>query len=171
MLVDACCRYAIIGHSERRQYFHENDESVNKKAAALIKAGLIPIICLGESLTERQGGSAFSVVERQTREGLKDLGAKNPTDLVIAYEPVWAIGTGQTATPQQAQEIQAFIRKLLREFFSPAMAQGVRILYGGSVKPDNTAELMAREDVDGALVGGASLDVKSFAEIVQRALK
>ena len=171
MLVDAGCRYAIIGHSERRQYFHENDESVNKKAAALIKAGLIPIICLGESLTERQGRSAFSVVERQTREGLKDLGAKNPTDLVIAYEPVWAIGTGQTATPQQAQEIQAFIRKLLREFFPPAMAQGVRILYGGSVKPDNTAELMAMEDVDGALVGGASLDVKSFAEIVQRALK
>jgi len=171
MLVDAGCRYAIIGHSERRQYFHENDESVNKKAAALIKAGLIPIICLGESLTERQGGSAFSVVERQAREGLKDLGAKNPTALVIAYEPVWAIGTGRTATPQQVQEIQAFIRKLLREFFSPAMAQGVRILYGGSVKPGNTAELMAMEDVDGALVGGASLDVKSFAEIVQRALK
>lgn len=171
MLVDAGCRYAIIGHSERRQYFHESDESVNKKAAALIKAGLIPIICLGESLTERQGGSAFSVVERQTREGLKHLDVKNPTDLVIAYEPVWAIGTGQTATPQQAQEIQAFIRKLLREFFSPAMAQGVRILYGGSVKPDNTAELMAMEDVDGALVGGASLDVKSFAEIVQGALK
>jgi triosephosphate isomerase len=169
LLADAGCRYAVIGHSERRQYFGENDESVNKKAVALMKAGLIPILCLGESLKERQGGLAFSVVERQTREGLKDLGVQNPADLVIAYEPVWAIGTGQTATPQQAQEIQAFLRKLLRELFSPAMAQGVRILYGGSVKPDNSAELMAMEDVDGALVGGASLDVQSFVEIVREA--
>jgi triosephosphate isomerase len=130
---------------------------------------LIPIICVGESLTERQGGLAFSVVERQARQGLKNLEAKSPSDLVIAYEPVWAIGTGQTATPQQAQEIHAFIRKELREIFPPVMAQGVRILYGGSVKPDNTAELMAMEDVDGALVGGASLEVKSFAAIVQGA--
>ena len=111
----------------------------------------------------------FRSVERQTRKGLKDLDVKNPTDLVIAYEPVWAIGTGQTATPQQAQEIHAFIRKQLREFFSPVMAQGVRILYGGSVKPDNIADLMAMEDVDGALVGGASLEVKSFAAIVRGA--
>ena len=171
MLLDAGCRYAIIGHSERRQYFYENDESVNKKAAALMKAGLIPILCLGESLSERQGALAFSVVERQLRLGLKDGGAKNPADLVIAYEPVWAIGTGQTATPQQAQEIHALLRSRLKELFPPAMAEGVRILYGGSVKPDNTAQLMAMEDVDGALVGGASLDVPSFAGIVRGAWK
>jgi triosephosphate isomerase len=171
MLLDAGCRYAIIGHSERRQYFCENDESVNKKAAALMKAGLIPIVCLGESLAERQGGLAFSVVERQLRMGLKDLAVKNPKDLVIAYEPVWAIGTGQTATPQQAQEIQALIRQRLKERFPREMAEGVRILYGGSVKPDNTAELMAMEDVDGALVGGASLEIASFAGIVRGAGK
>jgi len=171
MLRDAGCRYAIIGHSERRQFFFEKDESVNKKATALMKAGLIPILCLGESLAERQGGLAFSVVERQLRMGLKDLAVRNPADLVIAYEPVWAIGTGQTATPQQAQEIQALIRKQLKELFSPGTAEGVRILYGGSVKPENTAELMAMEDVDGALVGGASLDVLSFMGIIRGALK
>jgi len=171
MLLDAGCRYAIIGHSERRQFFYEKDESVNKKATALMKAGLIPILCLGESLAERQGGLAFSVVERQLRMGLRDLAVKNSEDLVIAYEPVWAIGTGQTATPQQAQEIHALIRKRLEELCTGGTAEGVRILYGGSVKPDNTAELMAMEDVDGALVGGASLDVLSFAGIIRGALK
>jgi triosephosphate isomerase len=167
MLADAGCRFGIVGHSERRQYFHETDESVNKKAAALIKEGLIPIICLGETLAERQGGSTFAVVERQTREGLKGLGVKDPERLVIAYEPVWAIGTGQTATPNQAQEVQAFIRKIMGEIFSSPMAQGIRILYGGSVKPENIGELMAMNDVDGALVGGASLEVKSFAKIIR----
>jgi triosephosphate isomerase len=167
MLADAGCRFGIVGHSERRQYFHETDDSVNKKAAALIKEGLIPIICLGETLAEREGNSTFAVVERQTREGLKELAVKDGERLVIAYEPVWAIGTGQTATPSQAQEVQAFIRKLLGEIFSPPMAQGIRILYGGSVKPENVGELMAMNDVDGALVGGASLDVKSFAKIVR----
>ncbi len=171
MLLDAGCRYAIIGHSERRQYFGENDESVNKKAAALMKVGLIPIVCLGESLAERQGGLAFSVVERQMWTGLKDLAVKNSKDLVIAYEPVWAIGTGQTATPGQAQEIHALLRNRLRELFPPAIAEGLRILYGGSVKPENTVELMTMEDVDGALVGGASLDVPSFAGIVRGARK
>ena len=170
MLADVGCRFAIVGHSERRQYFNETDNSVNKKAAALMKLGLIPILCFGETLSERQEGSTFSVVERQTREGLKGLAVKGPEDLVIAYEPVWAIGTGQTATPRQAQEMQAFIRQLIEEIFSPKTAQGVRILYGGSVKPENVAELMAMPDIDGALVGGASLDVKSFSQIIKGCL-
>jgi triosephosphate isomerase len=169
MLKDAGCRMAIVGHSERRQYFHETDESVNRKAAALMKEGLIPIVCVGETLAERKERVTFQVVERQIREGLKGVSLKDPLLLVIAYEPVWAIGTGQTATPQQAQEIQAFIRKLLGEVSSPSIAQGVRILYGGSVKPENTAELMAMEDVDGALVGGASLEINSFCQIIRRA--
>jgi triosephosphate isomerase len=167
MLADVGCRFVIVGHSERRQYFHETDDSVNKKAAGAIKEGLVPILCLGETLTERQGGSTFAVVERQTREGLRGLAVKDPEKLVIAYEPVWAIGTGQTATPNQAQEVQAFIRKLVGEIFSPPLAQGIRILYGGSVKPENIGELMTMNDVDGALVGGASLEAKSFAQIVR----
>jgi triosephosphate isomerase len=169
MLKDAGCRMAIVGHSERRQYFHETDESVNRKTAALLKEGLIPIVCIGETLAERKEGATFRVVERQTREGLKGLSVNDPLLLVMAYEPVWAIGTGQTATPQQAQEVHAFIRKLLGEVFSPSIAQGVRILYGGSVKPENTAELMAMEDVDGALVGGASLQIDTFCHIIKRA--
>ena len=169
MLKDAGCRLGIVGHSERRQYFQETDDSVNKKAAALLKEGLIPIVCVGETLAERQGKVTFQVVERQTREGLKGLPVKDPSGVVIAYEPVWAIGTGQTATPQQAEEVHAFIRKLLGEVFSPSLSQAIRILYGGSVKPENTAELMGMEDLDGALVGGASLDVKSFAQIIQKA--
>ena len=171
MLTNAGCRFVIVGHSERRQYFHETDESVNKKAAALLKDGLIPIVCLGETLAERQGGVTFSVAERQTREGLKGLIIKNGKELVIAYEPVWAIGTGQTATPQQAQEVQAFIRKLLGQIFSPSLGQEIRILYGGSVKPENIAELMAMEDIDGALVGWASLEVKSFVQIIKGSLR
>jgi triosephosphate isomerase len=171
MLKDAGCRLCIVGHSERRQYFHETDESVSKKAIALMRERLIPIVCLGETLTERQRGSTLSVVERQTREALKGLTALDPQTLVIAYEPVWAIGTGQTATPNQAQEVQAFIRQLLEKIFSPAMAQGVRILYGGSVKPENTVELMAMGDVDGALVGGASLEVQSFSRIIKGCLR
>ena len=170
MLADVGCRFAIVGHSERRQYFQETDDSVNKKAAALIKGGLTPIICLGETLSERQGGKTFSVVERQTRQGLKELAAKDPLKLVIAYEPVWAIGTGQTATPEQAQEVHALIRKLVAEIFSPQMARGMRILYGGSVKPDNIVDLMAMEDIDGALVGGASLEVISFSQIIKGCL-
>jgi triosephosphate isomerase len=170
MLADAGCRFAIIGHSERRQYFHETDDSVNKKAAAVVKEGLVPIVCIGETLAERQGGTTSSVIERQTRDGLKGLAIKDPASLVIAYEPVWAIGTGQTATPQQAEEVQSVIRKLLGEAFSGRIAQGIRILYGGSVKPENIGELIAMEDVDGALVGGASLEVKSFVRIVKGSL-
>jgi triosephosphate isomerase (TIM) len=169
MLKDAGCSLGLVGHSERRQYFQETDDSVNKKAAALMKEGLVPIVCVGETLGERQGRVTFQVVERQVREGLKGLPVTDPSRLVIAYEPVWAIGTGQTATPQQAQEVHAFIRKLLGEVFSPSPAQAIRILYGGSVKPENTAELMGMEDVDGALVGGASLDAKSFAQIIRNA--
>ena len=171
MLANVGCRFGIVGHSERRQYFHETDDSVNQKTAALLKEGLVPIVCLGETLAERQGGITFSVVERQTREGLKGLAVKAPTDLVIAYEPVCAIGTGQTATRQQAQEVQAFIRKLVGQIFSPPLAGGIRILYGGGVKPENIAELMVMEDVDGALVGGASLEVNSFAQIVKGSLR
>ncbi len=166
MLADAGCRFAIVGHSERRQYFHETDDSVNKKAAALLAQKLVPIVCVGETLKERQEGKAFAVVERQIRDGLKGLKVGKARDLVVAYEPVWAIGTGQTATPQQAQEIQAIIRQEIGKAFSPAIAEEMRILYGGSVKPENIADLMGMKDVDGALVGGASLEVKSFARIV-----
>jgi triosephosphate isomerase len=171
MLKDAGCRFAIIGHSERRQYFGETDEGVNKKAAAAMKSGLTPIVCVGETLAERQGGTTFSVVERQTRRGLKDLPVKDARDLVVAYEPVWAIGTGQTASPEQAQEVHATLRKLLGQILEPTLAQGVRLLYGGSVKPENIGELMGKEDVDGALVGGASLDPGSFAKIVKGSMK
>ncbi len=170
MLADAGCRFGIIGHSERRLYFQETDESVHKKAAALIKEGIIPIVCLGETLAERQSGMTFSVIERQTRRGLSGLAVNDPEILVLAYEPVWAIGTGQTAIPEQAEEVQAFLRRMLGEIFSPKLAQGVRLLYGGSVKPENIAELMAMEDVDGALVGGASLEVKSFSRIIHGCL-
>jgi len=169
MVKDAGCRMGIVGHSERRQVFQETDETVCKKAGALAKEGLIPIVCVGETLGDRQGGAAFQVVERQIREGLKGIPVKDPSGLVIAYEPVWAIGTGQTATPLQAQEVHAFIRRLLGDIFSASLAREIRILYGGSVKPENTAELMGQEDVDGALVGGASLDAKSFAQIIRNA--
>jgi triosephosphate isomerase (TIM) len=168
MLRDAGCRFALAGHSERRQYFQETDEEVNRKAAALLRTGLSPIVCVGETLSERQGGAAFQVIEQQVRAGLKGLAMKSPQDLVIAYEPVWAIGTGQTATPEQAEEAQAFIRKLLEEML-PSFAPEMRILYGGSVKPDNISKLMAMPDVDGGLVGGASLDSGSFLEIARGA--
>jgi len=130
---------------------------------------LTPIVCVGETLAERKERVTFRIIERQITQGLKGVSLKDPLLLVIAYEPVWAIGTGQTATPQQAQEVQAYIRKLLGEVFSSSIAQGMRILYGGSVKPENTAELMAMEDVDGALVGGASLQIDSFCQIIKRA--
>ncbi len=156
---------AIIGHSERRQFFNETDEGVNKKAAAAMKEGLVPIICVGETLAERQGGSTLSVVERQTRGALKNLPLKNPADLVIAYEPVWAIGTGKTATPQIAADAHKVIRAEVRKKYGAA-ADDVRILYGGSVKPDNVKSLMAQPDIDGSLVGGASLDPNSFSSIV-----
>ncbi|MGB9699002.1 MAG: triose-phosphate isomerase [Thermodesulfobacteriota bacterium] len=167
MLLDAGCQFSIIGHSERRQFFGETDESVNKKILALLKTGLIPIFCVGETLSEREAGKAFSVVEKQIKAGLAGVKINNPQELVIAYEPVWAIGTGKTAKPQQAQEMQAFIRQIMRELFSPQLADTLRILYGGSVQPDNIAEIIAQDDVDGALVGGASLEINSFVQIIK----
>jgi triosephosphate isomerase len=166
MVKDAGASHCIIGHSERRQYFAETDDSANRKVRAALAAGLTPIFCLGETLAEREAGKTFDVVERQLRRGLKDIPGPEGPKIVVAYEPVWAIGTGVTATPEQAQEVHAFLRGRLKELFGTASA-AVRILYGGSVKPDNIATLMAKEDIDGALVGGASLAADSFARIVK----
>lgn len=166
MLLDAGCDYVIVGHSERRQLFGEEAEAVNKKVKAAIEAGLIPIMCVGETLSEREAEETFSVIGRQLTTGLKDVNITEPEDLVIAYEPVWAIGTGRTATPGQAQEIHEYIRGLLKKISGDA-ADGIRILYGGSVKPENIDELMIESDIDGALVGGASLKADSFARIVK----
>ena len=165
MLADLGCTYVIVGHSERRQHFGETDEIVQRKARAAVNAGLRPIVCLGESLREREAGTTFDVLEAQVKGSLR--GLSGDSGIVVAYEPVWAIGTGRTATPAQAQEAHAFIRKLLESLLSPAAAAATRILYGGSVKPDNVRDLMAQPDVDGALVGGASLDPNSFGKIVR----
>jgi triosephosphate isomerase len=164
MIVDLGCTHCIVGHSERRQFFGETDATVEKKVEAVLAHGLTCIACVGETLAEREAGHTLAVLERQVRTGLtRHLGSPR---LVIAYEPIWAIGTGKTATPAQAQEAHAFIRQVVAKAASPAAAQAVRILYGGSVKPDNIAALMAQPDVDGGLVGGASLDAVSFAKIV-----
>ena len=167
MLRDVGCRYVIIGHSERRAYFGETDETVNNKVKAVLSHDLHSIICVGESLEERERGDTFKIVERQIQAGLKGLDRAAAQTLVIAYEPIWAIGTGKTATPEQAQEVHAFIRGLVAALFDSEGAEKVRIQYGGSVKPDNVDELMAQPDIDGALVGGASLEVDSFARIVR----
>ncbi len=166
MLKDLGCSHVILGHSERRQYFGETDSSVNKKLKAVIRNDLIPIVCVGESLKERKKGETFRIVENQIKQGLADLTSTEFNEIIIAYEPIWAIGTGETATPAQAQEVHQLIRKTLGELFGNKLAAETRIQYGGSVKPDNIAELMAQEDIDGALVGGASLEARSFAEIV-----
>jgi triosephosphate isomerase len=167
MLVSAGCRYVIIGHSERRQYFGETDETVNKKISAAIAALLIPVFCIGETETERESSQTFSVLDKQVKEGLKGKVVDDLGSLVIAYEPVWAIGTGKTATTEQAQEAHKYIRSLIDSIFGTDLADSVRILYGGSVKPANVSELMAMPDIDGALVGGASLDAESFSRIVK----
>ena len=167
MLVSAGCRYVIIGHSERRQYFGETDETVNKRIGAAIAADLIPVFCIGETEAERESGNTFSVLDKQVEDGLKEKVVEDLGSLVIAYEPVWAIGTGKTATSDQAQEAHKYIRSLIDGLFSTALADSVRILYGGSVKPANVAELMAMPDIDGALVGGASLEAESFSQIVK----
>ncbi|UFS70095.1 triose-phosphate isomerase [Geomonas sp. RF6] len=167
MLLDAGCSHTIIGHSERRQYFSETDETVNKKMKASLKGGLIPIMCIGETLDEREGGKTFEVLERQIRGGLADLPAEVVKPVIVAYEPVWAIGTGKVATEGQAQEAHAFIRGVLADIFGRGTADATRILYGGSVKPDNAKGLMACADIDGALVGGASLKGDTFASIVR----
>ena len=167
MLVDVGCAYTIIGHSERRQFFGETDETVAKKTTSAIKGGLHAIVCVGETLAERDAGSAAEVVRRQIRSGLGHLTESDLSHIIVAYEPVWAIGTGRTATPEIAGEMHAEIRKILAEIYGDRAAGAIRILYGGSVKPDNIAALMQREDIDGALVGGASLDAASFASIIK----
>ena len=167
MVRDAGAAYAIVGHSERRHYFAETDEFVNRKVRAALAAGLVPILCLGETLAERESGRTIEVVERQIRAGLAEVPGSAAGRILVAYEPVWAIGTGKTATPAQAQEVHAFLRGTLKQMWGEEAAGAVRILYGGSVKPENAAELMGQEDIDGALVGGASLSSQSFAKIVK----
>ncbi|TLM69305.1 MAG: triose-phosphate isomerase [Deltaproteobacteria bacterium] len=167
LLKDAGCRYVIVGHSERRQLFGESDEFINRKVHALVRDGLGVILCIGETLEEREADRMFDVLRRQVRHGLKGLAPEAMAGVVVAYEPVWAIGTGKTATDEQAQEAHAFVRALLREQFGPDVADATRILYGGSVKPGNVDGLMTQPDVDGALVGGASLKTEEFARIAR----
>lgn len=165
MLADLGCHYVIVGHSERRQHFGDTNQTVNRKLLAVLEAGVLPILCIGETIDERQAEKTLHVVAEQLKEGLAGLPGDARERLVIAYEPVWAIGTGLTATPQQAQEVHAFIRSLLRELLHEA-AETTRILYGGSVTPDNAATLLSEPDIDGALVGGASLKADSFLKII-----
>lgn len=167
MLVDAGCDYVIIGHSERRQFFGETDKTVNQKARAALAARLVPVVCVGESESEREANQTFSVIEGQLRAGLEGIDASGLERTVIAYEPIWAIGTGKTASREQAQELHAFIRDKMEGMGGNSIAKGIRILYGGSVKPDNIAGLISMQDIDGALVGGASLDADTFAGIVR----
>jgi triosephosphate isomerase len=166
MLRDAGCSYVIIGHSERRAMYGDTDEFINRKLRAALHFGLTPILCCGETLAERDAGHAEKVVNDQLQADLTGLAADEVAKIIIAYEPVWAIGTGRTATPEQAQQMHAYIRGWLTEQFGAAISAGLRILYGGSVKPENIAELMGCADIDGALVGGASLEAESFAKIV-----
>ncbi len=166
MLKDAGCSYVIIGHSERRQFYGETDESVDKKTKAALQSGLTAIVCLGEMLEERESGNAETVVKKQLSGALGGLTVADMERIIIAYEPVWAIGTGKVATPEQAQEMHGFIRQTIAVMHSKETAEKVRILYGGSVKPDNIRNLMKQKDIDGALVGGASLDAETFAKIV-----
>jgi triosephosphate isomerase len=167
MLLDLGCRYVIIGHSERRQYFGETDETVNRKTKQALKKGLLPILCVGETLAEREAGKLNDIIGRQVTGGLKDISADDMKKVVIAYEPVWAIGTGKTATPEQANEVHALIRQKVNALYSADIAAGLRIQYGGSVTPENVSTLMAMPDIDGALVGGASLKPESFAALVK----
>ena len=166
MLVSAGCEYVIIGHSERRQYFGETDITVNKKINAAIKNNLIPVMCVGETEKERDAKDTFSVLDKQLKKGLNTFLADDLETLIIAYEPVWAIGTGKTATSSQVQEVHQFLRSFIEKKFGNILAGSIRILYGGSVKPDNIAELMTMPDVDGALVGGASLSAETFSKII-----
>jgi len=167
MIKEAGADYVIIGHSERRQFFGETDETVNKKTKAALETGLIPIVCCGETLEEREGNEVDTVIERQIIDGLSGLTENEVSDLIIAYEPIWAIGTGKTATPDQAEEVHALIRDLISRTFGVETTEKVRILYGGSVKPSNSKELMSLPNVDGALVGGASLTASDFIDIIK----
>ncbi len=167
MLKDVGCSCVIIGHSERRQYFNESDEIINKKLKKSLERGLKVIVCVGENLEEREKGGYRSVVEKQVRRCLKGVKKEDMTNIIVAYEPVWAIGTGKTATPNEAQEMHSFIRSLLAMIFNEETAKNVKIVYGGSVKPANIKDLMMQKDIDGALVGGASLDAEQFIKIVK----
>ena len=166
MLKDVGCEFVIIGHSERRQYFSETNETVNKKIKSALKAGLTPIFCVGEALKEREDNQAFEVIKKQVQAGLSNISAEEIKNLVVAYEPVWAIGTGKNATASQAEEVQKYIRDLLVGLYNNKIAAAVRIQYGGSVKPENIGELILQPDIDGALVGGASLSIDSFSQII-----
>lgn len=168
MLKEAGAEYVLVGHSERRRLFGETDQTVNRRTVAALGGGLIPIVCIGETLDEREAEQTMTVLDRQIKDGLEGLTGEQVASLVIAYEPVWAIGTGRNATPAQAGEAHAHIRGRLRSWFGGDAADHCHVIYGGSVKPDNVAELVALPDVDGGLVGGASLDVKGFSEIVAR---
>lgn len=169
MLKSAGCTYCIIGHSERRDYFHESDEDQNKKAKALVAGGIVPVFCCGEPLEVREAGTYVEHVVAQVKAGLEGLELASADQLVVAYEPIWAIGTGMTATADDAQEVCHAVREALVELFGTEMADGIRVLYGGSAKPGNIAELVAKPDVDGALVGGASLKAADFSEMVVKA--
>jgi len=171
MLLDSGCKYVIIGHSERRQYFGETDEGVNRKINRALYHNLIPIFCVGETLRQREEEATFKVVRAQVEKGLDGLSEGAAGSVIIAYEPVWAIGTGKTATPEQAEEVHGFIRAILRESYGRDMSEAVRILYGGSVTPENVRSLMKKPDIDGALVGGASLQVESFVKIITGSLQ
>lgn len=170
MLKDAGCKYVIIGHSERRKYFGETNDTVLKKINAVQSVGLIPIVCVGETLEERDNKKTIEVIEKQLQEGLKGINEDNLEKIIIAYEPVWAIGTGKTATPEQAEEIHKFIRDWIREKYSLDLSEEVRIIYGGSVKASNAKELMSQKNIDGALVGGASLESQLFVELIKNSL-
>lgn len=168
MLKDAGCRYVIIGHSERRKYFGETNETVNKKVKTALKTGLLPIVCVGERLEEREANKTFDVVRDHVENSLEGISKDDMLKIIIAYEPVWAIGTGKTASPEQAEEVHQFIRKLLTELYDESTSSALRIQYGGSVTPDNIEGLISKENIDGALVGGASLKVDSFSSIVKK---
>lgn len=170
MLLTCGCEYVILGHSERRQFFGETDETVNHRLKAALSAELKPIVCIGESFDERQANVTEQVVETQTRGALSGISADDTRGITLAYEPVWAIGTGLTATPEQAEAVHAFLRQVLAQLYDDDVAQGVRIQYGGSVKPDNAAELFDQDNIDGGLIGGASLEADDFAAIVKAAI-
>ena len=169
MIKEAGASFVLVGHSERRQFFHETNEMVNKKTKAALKNNLTPIVCIGETLAEREAGKTFQVIEAQLKGAFAHFNREEIKKIVVAYEPVWAIGTGKVATPREAQEVHAFIRKELTKAFGEEAALGIRILYGGSVKPDNISSLMSEADIDGALVGGASLEAGQFSDIVKHA--
>ncbi len=166
MLLELNCRMAIIGHSERRHIFAEDDRLINKRLSGALEHGLIPVLCLGEMLDARRQDQTFKVLEGQLRSALINVSITDPDQLIIAYEPVWAIGTGQTATTEQAQEVHVFLRQLIGDIFDKTIASGIRILYGGSVKPETMAALMSQNDIDGVLVGGAALEAESFSKII-----